>query len=432
MSAKIVRGLQSFRRFLGRLAWLVFLALILESSNYPPTDPMARVRAYTRPIEFDYVSWTMDALGIKISQFALGTSNYLSIGDRKRAALEYLKLVDEIQQNEARLLDVYADPNVTDPQTASTPLREKLQKAYRLRASLAPLAESILQSQLSHILAEMDLTLDGQPIPPVLFHSTPLPLALIVSPRDAIRQDADVSLLPDLTIDERASLEGRVDQSLDVSSLVVPIGGIGFYPTMIYQTTSMNSLAEVVAHEWVHNYLTLRPLGINYMTAPELRTMNETTASIAGKEIGLALIQRDYPELAPPPSPPSPPSKETSKPAGEAPSPPVFDYNAEMRITRVNVDRLLAAGKIEEVEAYMEERRRFLWENGYHIRKINQAFFAFYGAYADQPGGAAGEDPVGAAVRELRAESPTLSDFINRMAWMSSFDQLKTAVSGNR
>jgi hypothetical protein len=100
-----------------------------------------------------------------------------------------------------------------------------------------------------------------------------------------------------------------------------------------------------------------------------------------------------------------------------------------MHITRVTVDDLLAQGKIEEAEAYMEQRRGVFWENGYHIRKINQAYFAFYGAYADQPGGAAGADPVGEAVRQLRARSPSLAEFIQRIAWMSSFEQLKEAVS---
>ncbi len=50
-------------------------------------------------------------------------------------------------------------------------------------------------------------------------------------------------------------------------------------------------------------------------------------------------------------------------------------------------DELLAAGKIEEAEAYMEARRQVFWDNGYAIRKLNQAYFAFYGAYADVPGG---------------------------------------------
>jgi hypothetical protein len=99
-----------------------------------------------------------------------------------------------------------------------------------------------------------------------------------------------------------------------------------------------------------------------------------------------------------------------------------------MRTTRVTVDDLLAKGKVEEAEAYMEQRRQFFWDHGYQIRKINQAYFAFYGAYADQPGGAAGADPVGAAVRTLRARSATLADFIKRMSWMSSFNQLRQAV----
>ena len=99
-----------------------------------------------------------------------------------------------------------------------------------------------------------------------------------------------------------------------------------------------------------------------------------------------------------------------------------------MHLTRVTVDALLATGKIDEAESYMEQRRQVFVQNGYTIRKLNQAYFAFYGAYADVPGGAAGEDPVGPAVRALRAQSKSLADFINRIAWMTSFDELKKAV----
>ena len=99
-----------------------------------------------------------------------------------------------------------------------------------------------------------------------------------------------------------------------------------------------------------------------------------------------------------------------------------------MHTTRVQVDKMLAAGKITEAEAYMEAQRRVFWDNGYHIRKLNQAYFAFYGAYADIPEGAAGADPVGAAVRALRANSPSLAAFLNRIAWFSSYQQLKQAA----
>jgi hypothetical protein len=276
------------------------------------------------------------------------------------------------------------------------------------------------------------LTLGGQPVPPVLYHSTPLPWALIVSPRDVIRQDGNISLEVETTLEDHIALEAQVEGDLNLSALVVPVGGIGAYPTMVAQTTNLNWLAEVIAHEWTHNYLTLRPLGLLYGETPELRTMNETTASIAGNEMGAALIERYYPEFAPPPVEPTPKAEPETQDSQPEPTPepevPVFDFRSEMRETRVTVDALLAEGKIEEAEAYMEERRVFLWDNGYRIRKLNQAYFAFHGAYADQPGGAAGDDPVGAAVRELRAGSDGLADFINRMSWMISYANLQKAV----
>ena len=99
-----------------------------------------------------------------------------------------------------------------------------------------------------------------------------------------------------------------------------------------------------------------------------------------------------------------------------------------MHTTRVKADELLSQGKVEEAEAYMEQRRLIFWENGYLIRKLNQAYFAFHGAYADVPGGAAGEDPVGPAVRALREQSTSLAEFINTIGWMTSFEQLQKAI----
>jgi hypothetical protein len=76
----------------------------------------------------------------------------------------------------------------------------------------------------------------------------------------------------------------------------------------------------------------------------------------------------------------------------------------------------------------MEQRRQVFWDNGYLLRKLNQAYFAFHGAYADVPGGAAGEDPVGPAVRSLRAQSDSLANFVNTISWMTSFEQLQQAI----
>lgn len=406
-----------------RLALILILAtLMLTSSALAASDQQARVRAFTRPLEFDYVSWTLEALGIKLEQAALGTHTYLPPDDRSQLVFDYLDLVSEIQRTEAELNQVFADPDIRDPQAAAAPLLAQLERLNARRDSMGPLAESVIQDQISVVVAEMGLALGGQPVPPVLYRTSQLPTALIVSPRDVIRQDENISLQPDLRVDVRAQVEENVDAGLNVSSLVVDVGGIGIYPAMIMQTRNLDFLTEVVAHEWIHNFLTLRPLGVNYFKNPQLRTMNETAASIAGKEIGRAVLERYYPDKVPPPPPPLPP--ETAEPV----TPPAFDFRAEMRQTRVTADQLLAEGQIEGAEAYMEVRRRLFVENGYVIRKLNQAYFAFYGAYADQPGGAAGEDPVGAAVRQLRADSPSLAAFLKRIAWMTSFEELQKAV----
>ncbi|HLB46456.1 MAG TPA: hypothetical protein VJL59_05460, partial [Anaerolineales bacterium] len=88
---------------------------------------------------------------------------------------------------------------------------------------------------------------------------------------------------------------------------------------------------------------------------------------------------------------------------------------------------LLAVGRIGEAEAYMEARRRVFVEHGYQVRKLNQAYFAFYGAYNVGPG-AGGQDPVGPAVRQLRDRSPSVKAFLDQISWMTSFEALQAAL----
>ena len=414
------------KRWITILLVLVVGSLLLAFSNYPQGDELQRIRSFSRPLEFDYVGWTVNALGTKLGQIALGAADNLPSEEQSQLVLDYLDLIRQIDEANHRLNEIYADPEIVNPQIASRLLRQQLQDLEAQRALLGPVAESILQDQISEIVADLGLTVGGQPVPPVLFHGTPLPTALIVSPREVIEQQHNISLEPDIHVDQRTSIEDNIDRALDVSSLIVNVGGIGVYPTMITETSNLNFLTEVVAHEWVHNFLSLRPLGLNYFTSPELRTMNETAAALAGKEIGLAVVERFYPELLPPPPPPEVPSE-----PGEPAPPPAFDFRDEMRQTRVTVDQLLAESKTEEAEEYMEARRHVFWEQGYRIRKLNQAYFAFYGAYADAPGGAAGEDPVGEAVRNLYASSPSLEAFLKRIAWMTSFEKLLDTINPN-
>ncbi len=409
---------------------LAFLCVLVLTSSAPrPQDEFDRVRAYTRGIEFDYVSWMLDAARVKLEQGAVGVPGYLDHESSTIVVSDYLQVTQRIIQTEDALNKIYADATIVDKLAASQHIRSELQALYARQVQIAPLAEGVLQAQVTQVAADWGLTTLGQPIPSVLYHSTSVPDALIVSPRNHIEQSANISIVPGLPVDQQADLEQRVEKGLDVSALVVPIGGVGVYPTMIMRTTDLKWLTSTIAHEWTHNYLEFRPLGLLYDHTPQLRTMNETTADIVGSEIGGEVIKRYYPLLQHATSPEIGMAALTLGVAAplEAGSPP-FDFRAEMHTTRVTVDAMLASGRILDAEQYMEQRRQIFVQNGYYLRRLNQAYFAFYGAYADVPGGAAGEDPVGPAVRSLRSQSRSLADFVNRIAWMTSFDQLKKAV----
>jgi hypothetical protein len=405
------------------ILFLLFPLLLVNSVLYVSGEKDA-IRETTRPFEFDYVTWTLNAFGLKAGQLSSNVSQYLNPIQQRKVVYDYLDLVGKLNTVADKITKIYSDPAIKDPlQTATRDLAE--QKSFEAQMSrLEPLAESVLQLQISYVVNRMGLATAGQPLPPLLYHVTPLPLALILSPRNVIEEKYDISLLPDVPLDQEVKIENSVQTNLGLSALVVQVGGIGTYPTMVASTTDLSWLLEVICHEWTHNYLTVRPLGLNYETNSALRTMNETTADISGKEISAAVIRMFYPSLVPPP--PSPlknnPSQGSSSPSSG------FDFNAEMHITRVTVDQMLAAGQIEQAEAYMETRREFFWNNGYQIRKLNQAYFAFYGAYADVPGGEQGLDPVGPAVTTLRSESPSLRVFLTRISKMTDFTQLEQAV----
>lgn len=424
----IPRMFQRILQFIDFLA--LAIAIIIAAGGDTPrfTGQSDRVRVYTREIEFDYPNWVWDASWTKFQQGAVGAPFVFDRGTNKQLVFEYLRVTQHLMQAEASLEQIYANPDITDKESSSAHVRAQRDKLIARQNLIAPLAEATLQGQIVEALAALGLTAAGQTLPPVLYHTSPTPLALIVAPRDRIIQITNISILPTLTLDEQIELEDRVSTSLNVSTLVVRIGGVGVYPTMVMETTDLRWTLDTIAHEWTHNYLSLRPLGLNYTTTPELRTMNETTASIAGGEVGMYVLQHFYPELLGSTSSRNRVSLTDGPLHSSTLDEQPFDFRAEMHETRVKADELLAQGKIEDAEEYMEQRRQVFWDNGYLIRKLNQAYFAFHGAYADVPGGAAGEDPVGPAVRALREQSDSLKDFINTIAWMTSFEQLQQAI----
>ncbi len=414
------------------LTWALIglmVASLLGPDAFVPATTSDRAELYIRNQQFDFIGWTFSAIGAKLAQNSVDEQSYLSETERANVVRRYFKLRSQLEQVQGQIANKFSDPNVANPAGATADLRAQQIDLRTQMGTMQSLVEGVLQEQLSVILAEQGLTTLGQPLPPVAFHLTDLPYAFIISPRNAIRQDANLDISGDLPLDQQVTLEDNVSKSLNVSALVVPLGGIGTYPTMVGQSSDLPWIASVIAHEWTHNYLAFRPLGMNYSKSGELRTMNETTAEGVGSELGALLIQKYYPELAPPPAGFRNIVRRETAPPKQTQAAPGFDFVAEMHDTRVTVDSLLAQGKIDGAETLMEARRRVMWDHGYQIRKLNQAYFAFYGAYASAGGGAAGSDPVGGAVKLLRRRSASIAEFVNTMATFSSFEELEAYLN---
>jgi hypothetical protein len=73
----------------------------------------------------------------------------------------------------------------------------------------------------------------------------------------------------------------------------------------------------------------------------------------------------------------------------------------------------------------MEVERKKLVAEGYGLRRLNQAYFAFHGSYATSP---ASVDPIGPWLHQLRAQSGSLKAFVDRAAGMTSLDDLLRAI----
>ena len=187
-------------------------------------------------------------------------------------------------------------------------------------------------------------------------------------------------------------------------------GGVGTFPSVVSAGGSLHFALNTVAHEWLHNWFFFQPLGQHFWDSADMTTLNETAATLGGWEIG----DRAYEAMTGIAYEHKPPG-----PASER-DPNAFDFTTEMRETRQRTEELLDEGRIEEAENYMEERRLELLDRGYRIRKINQAYFAFYGSYATS---AASISPIEGQMRELRERSDSLEDFIKTVARFSTYQE---------
>lgn len=278
--------------------------------------------------------------------------------------------------------------------------------------------EDILEGRITGLLREQRLTI-SPPLftdidllfPPVDFEFDGPPHVLATSPRDRIELDSVYLLTPSLDAEEVRAIEAEAEAARGdgLSAIVVRTGGVATYPSIIPERASQSSTVDTIIHEWIHQYLALHPLGRGYFASDDLRTLNETVANLAGEELAGLLLDE--------------PKRVTSQPQLSAEG--GFDFRTEMQALRLEVERLLDEGEIVEAERLMEKKRELFAENGYYIRRINQAYFAYYGSYADAP---ASIDPIGDKLISLRQRVGSVGEFVRLAAGFTGVDDLDRAL----
>jgi hypothetical protein len=344
-------------------AALLLLLLLPGCARTPDLD--SQIHKATAPYRFSLLGWELKTLSGEIF-------------NRRQAATDNATLSEKLLEQQIR--EAFSGENIHNP------------------------AEKLLGKKLD--------------FPPVYIHLGQPPNLLVVSPRDRIEKIRSVTLIPDMDEEAMQTLEAAID-SLGYSSLVVGLGGLATFPSYISRDADISFIVETAAHEWMHQYLAFTPLGFRYVLDVtgirkdyDIETMNETVADMVGQEIGEIVYQKYY----------APPATDNTTP--ETPE-DEFDFNKAMREIRQAVDGYLARGEIEAAEAYMEQQRQYLAANGYYLRKLNQAYFAFHGTYANSP---TSVSPIGADIQRLRRESVSLKDFLDRVSAMTDPGELAEAV----
>ncbi|MFC2019387.1 hypothetical protein ACFLU4_05470 [Chloroflexota bacterium] len=378
----------------------------------------ARLGSIVQPYRFSIARWEYETIPCEIKQ---GFADKAVTDDGEAVVRRYFSLVRQIEAAAAEIEIAGRGSGVGDVAL----LRAGLDRLSSAREALTTEVEEILVGQIREVLEAQGIfhPLDNYiglkaSFPPLNFKLDELPYLLVISPRDRIESVKEVTLEPAISLEEIEAIESRAGQ-LGVSSLVVDLGGFGgTYPTMVGNRFSLRFTLDTIIEEWLHQYLAFRPLGFMYLLDVtgisrdyEIATMNETVASMLGKELGGLVYEKYYAQY---------------DGDGEPGAPqPGFDFNKEMREIRRMVDSLLAEGDIEGAEEFMETKRQYLATEGYYIRKLNQAYFAFHGAYADSP---TSVSPIGIELKQLRAQSVSLKEFLDAVAPMISRRDLQAKI----
>jgi hypothetical protein len=101
------------KQFLWRILIVASLSLTLvlpTTSVWQPVLPEDAVRPFTRPFEFDYTGWTIQALFNKLSMLGAGFGHYFNYTQERRIVNNYFLLVRDTRELENELESIFPIP----------------------------------------------------------------------------------------------------------------------------------------------------------------------------------------------------------------------------------------------------------------------------------------------------------------------------------
>lgn len=410
-------------------AFRVMLVAVLFFSWIVPTgDRRFDTPAASVSLEHGYglVSWELDNFFDKWSHRVWTVLPWTptSEEDRRASLTRYGELVGELRsaKNELNWATSAENPD----ESAVREAQAKVDRLISERNDLRDGVEEYLEQIIADVVRSPEIGLVGSFVwPPVDFRIGDPPKLLVTSRRDEIVRIEDVLLDPDISVDEMSRIESELVENNDISAVVLQTGGLASYPNVI-PTTDLKRLVDVASHEWLHAYLAFHPLGRAYFGGGEIRSMNETLADIFGREVGLRVYEEVTGEPFVAPTRPETASKDVNGEPEAVPEPEAFSFNRFMGETREITDELLADGKIDEAESYMESRRVELLDHNYTIRKINQAYFAFHGTYAESP---SSTSPIARYMWDLREQVATVGEMVKLLRPVSTYEQFEQLLA---
>ena len=245
------------KNLLRALSLLLIPVLLLTGCGASDTF-QSNLDKIVAPYSFSISRWEISALSQEVDELF---SDLNVSADDAQIVVRYFAVMSDINAQESAIEAITSGVMAGD----ASAYQAALAQLQAERDALAASAEAVLEAQLSltlkslgiknplDSLTDLDIT-----FPPVKLRLQEPPKLLVVSPRSVIGRIDTITLSNEMSLDDITALEDAVS-TLDVSALIVDLGGIATYPSFVANRYGLQFALSTAVEEWFHQYLFFDP-----------------------------------------------------------------------------------------------------------------------------------------------------------------------------